>query len=71
MRALGKLFGLDAPDPSTARVLEIGCAGGSNLIPLAYALPDATFTGIDLSVRQIELAQERAQRAAGDCGYSP
>ncbi len=61
MRAIGRLFGLHAPDPATARVLEIGCAGGSNLLPLAYALPGATFTGIDLSARQIELAQQRAE----------
>lgn len=59
MRAIGRLFGLQAPEPTTARVLEIGCAGGSNLLPLAYALPGATFTGIDLSARQIELAASR------------
>lgn len=62
MRALGKLFGLDAPDPDSARILEIGCAGGSNLLPLAYSLPGATFTGIDLSARQIDLARERASK---------
>lgn len=62
MRAIGRLFGLRAPDPSTARVLELGCAGGSNLLPLAYALPDAQFVGIDLSPRQIDLARTRAAK---------
>jgi methyltransferase-like protein/SAM-dependent methyltransferase len=35
------------------RVLELGCAGGGNLIPMALGLPDSTFTGIDLSIRQV------------------
>ncbi len=62
MRAMGRLFGLDAPDPAHARVLELGCGGGSNIIPLAYGLPNAAFVGIDLSPRQIEIATERARQ---------
>ena len=38
------------------RVLEIGCAGGGNIVPMAYGLPDATFVGLDRSARQIERA---------------
>jgi methyltransferase-like protein/ubiquinone/menaquinone biosynthesis C-methylase UbiE len=34
-------------------VLELGCAAGGNLIPMAYALPQSQFVGIDLSQRQI------------------
>ncbi|HMO94541.1 MAG TPA: class I SAM-dependent methyltransferase [Tepidiformaceae bacterium] len=60
MAAMGRLFGMQAPDPRTARVLELGCGGGSNLLPMAYGLPDARFVGIDLSSRQIEIAQARA-----------
>jgi SAM-dependent methyltransferase len=54
LASLAALHGLDAPPIATARVLEIGCAGGGNLIPLALALPEATFVGIDLSSRQVE-----------------
>jgi methyltransferase-like protein/trans-aconitate methyltransferase len=43
------------PAPAaSARVLEIACAGGGNLIPMAYRLPRAGFLGVDLSARQIE-----------------
>ncbi len=31
------------------RVLELGCAGGGNLAPMAAAYPDSAFVGIDLS----------------------
>ena len=54
-----KLFGIEAADPATARVLEIGCASGGNIIPLAARMPHAHFLGIDLSPRQIELGQAR------------
>ncbi len=51
---IARLFGVDAPDYKQARVLELGCAGGGNLIPMAVNLPDSQFVGIDLSAKQIE-----------------
>jgi methyltransferase-like protein/2-polyprenyl-3-methyl-5-hydroxy-6-metoxy-1,4-benzoquinol methylase len=57
--AVARLFKLTAPDLSRARVLELGCAAGGNLIPLAARNPDAYFLGIDLSQRQIEEGQQR------------
>jgi cyclopropane fatty-acyl-phospholipid synthase-like methyltransferase/methyltransferase-like protein len=54
LAALAGLFSLETVPPGRARVLEIGCASGGNLIPLACRYPDARFTGIDLSPRQIE-----------------
>lgn len=62
--ALGRLFGLDAPAPSRARVLELGCASGGNLLPLAERAPEASFVGVDLSAGQIE-AGVALQRAIG------
>jgi len=53
LAALGLLFGLSPPEASQARVLELGCASGGNIIPLAHRYPGATFTGIDLSTRQV------------------
>lgn len=39
-----------SPAPVTrCRVLEVGCGDASNLIPMAYALPESRFTGIDLA----------------------
>ena len=61
--AIAQTFGLALPDVTTARVLEIGCAGGGNIIPLAAAFPDARFVGIDLSPVQIGQARERAAAA--------
>jgi methyltransferase-like protein/trans-aconitate methyltransferase len=60
MEAVGHLFGMRPPPVQTASVLELGCAGGGNLAPMAYALPEARFVGIDLSGRQIEMAREAA-----------
>lgn len=54
--------GLSAPDASRARVLEIGCASGGNLLPLAATMPDATFLGVDLSPKQIEAGEARRVR---------
>lgn len=50
---LGKLFNMDAPDYKTARVLELGCAGGGNLLPYALAFPQSECTGVDLSATEI------------------
>ncbi|MGE0196029.1 MAG: methyltransferase regulatory domain-containing protein, partial [Methylocystis sp.] len=57
--AIARIFKLKAGDLSRARVLELGCAAGGNLIPLAARHPDAYFLGIDLSQRQIDEGQQR------------
>src|SRR5574339_994634 len=55
---LGRMFGLNAPAPETARILELGCATGGNIIPLAYYLPNTRITGIELSTGQVAVAQD-------------
>ncbi|MEQ1669601.1 MAG: class I SAM-dependent methyltransferase [Hyphomicrobium sp.] len=62
LAAMARLFGLTPPDIATARVLELGCAAGGNLIPLAAAFPDAEFLGCDLSSVQIAEGQARIAR---------
>ncbi|MBX3413387.1 MAG: methyltransferase regulatory domain-containing protein [Pirellulales bacterium] len=57
LAAVAALHGLDPPEVRTCRVLELGCASGGNLLPLAAAFPDARFVGLDLSARQIEMGQ--------------
>lgn len=54
------LAGLTPVHPSRANVLEIGCASGHHLIPLALRWPEAWFTGIDRSPRLIAAAREAA-----------
>ena len=58
-----RFSGLDARDPSRAGILEIGCASGHNLLPLAARWPEARFTGIDFSKPAIEEARESARLA--------
>ena len=55
LASVARLFGLATPPVDRSRVLELGCASGANLIPMAVALPAATFLGIDLSQRQVEV----------------
>src|SRR3954451_2385372 len=50
---LARLPGVEAPALATCRVLELGCAGGGNLIPMALERPGAQFTGVDLSAVQV------------------
>ena len=84
LAALTELFGFTAPEASEARVLELGCASGGNIIPLAARYPRARFLGVDLSERHIEEGRKRI-RALGlanielqqadftklDCGSQP
>lgn len=51
--ALARMFGLAAAPLATARVLELGCASGGNIIPLAVRYPEATFVGVDLARTQV------------------
>ncbi len=59
LATLGRLFGLQPPSLDTCHVLELGCASGDNLIPMALGMPNARFIGIDLSGRQIEQGQRQ------------
>ncbi|MFO0744374.1 MAG: methyltransferase regulatory domain-containing protein [Myxococcota bacterium] len=61
--ALGTLFGLQCAPIHQARVLEIGCAAGGNLLSIAASLPGSTCVGIDLSGVQIAAAREHAAGA--------
>lgn len=58
LATLGHLFGLCPSELTYCRVLELGCAGGGNLIPMALAMPEAQFVGIDLSAVQVAQGQK-------------
>ena len=49
-----KLLGFITPNLENARVLEIGCSFGGNIIPFALENPKADIVGIDLSSVQVE-----------------
>lgn len=62
LATLATLFGLDPTPPGRCRVLELGCGAGGNLLPMAVALPDATFAGIDNASLPIARARALAER---------
>ena len=57
--AMAVLYGLTPAAVATAHILELGCASGGNLIPLAAQFPQAQFVGVDLAQRQIDDGQRR------------
>ncbi|RCS49410.1 methyltransferase domain-containing protein [Bremerella cremea] len=61
LASVGHLFGLKPTPIEKCRVLEIGCAAGGNLIPMAEALPGSEFLGVDLSKKQIESGQKNIE----------
>src|SRR5262245_44940061 len=58
LATVATLLGMRPAAADRCRVLELGCASGGNVVPLAYAYPTSTFLGIDLSTEQIRQGQE-------------
>ncbi len=54
LATIGALFGMQPAPSDACRVLELGCAEGSNLIPMAVRQPAGQYVGVDSSKRQIE-----------------
>lgn len=61
LSAVSALCARPAPPFARCRVLELGCARGANLLPMALDLPESEFVGVDLSEGQIAEARRRAQ----------
>lgn len=61
LATLAAVYGLPVPPVERCRLLELGCARGGNLLPMALELPDAAFVGVDLSERQVAQAREAAE----------
>ncbi len=57
LATVARLMGLQPAAVEGSRVLELGCAGGGNLVPMAAALPQARFVGVDLSPVQVAQGQ--------------
>jgi methyltransferase-like protein/2-polyprenyl-3-methyl-5-hydroxy-6-metoxy-1,4-benzoquinol methylase len=61
LATLATLFGMAPAPVDRCRVLELGCGDGANLIPMALALPESRFVGIDLAGRPIAQGKELAE----------
>ncbi|HEY7330715.1 MAG TPA: class I SAM-dependent methyltransferase [Gemmataceae bacterium] len=66
LAVLAAILGLEPPPIEQCRVLELGCAAGSNLIAMAEELPQSTFLGIDVAQTQID----EGQKAIDELGLS-
>lgn len=66
LAVIGTLFGLKPADVNHCQVLELGCGNGSNLVPMAWGLPNSKFVGIDLASRPIASGQQMI----GDLGMT-
>jgi methyltransferase-like protein/2-polyprenyl-3-methyl-5-hydroxy-6-metoxy-1,4-benzoquinol methylase len=62
MATIATLVGMKPAPVDRCRVLELGCAGGWNLIPMADTFPESAFVGIDNSARHIKGALESAEK---------
>jgi tRNA G46 methylase TrmB len=62
LAAIGTVFGMTVAPPDGCRLLELGCAQGGNIIPMALEHPEARFVGIDLSSRQIAEGRSVVER---------
>ncbi len=54
LATIATLLGMSPASVRRCRVLELGCASGGNLLPMAQSLPESHFVGVDSSARQIE-----------------
>lgn len=63
LAVVARLSGWEPPALEGARILELGCGRGGNLLPMAASLPGATLLGIDRSTRQIDEAARIAREA--------
>src|SRR6201999_3991623 len=54
------LHGLEPPDPLHARVLELGCGAGGNLLAMVAATPGIRAVGVELAQEPIELGRATA-----------
>ncbi len=57
LATIATLFGIEPPAVEKCRVLELGCASGGNLVPMAEQFPESDFLGIDASTVEVSQGQ--------------
>ncbi len=58
LATLAHLFQIQPVPITRCRVLELGCAAGGNIIPLAWHLPESEFVGIEMAPGQAKTGQQ-------------
>ncbi|MEK7990637.1 MAG: class I SAM-dependent methyltransferase [Thiotrichaceae bacterium] len=58
LASLSALHGLNPPAMKKARILELGCGDGTNIIAIAQSLPETECWGLDISEKQLAVAQQ-------------
>jgi methyltransferase-like protein/cyclopropane fatty-acyl-phospholipid synthase-like methyltransferase len=53
LSAIARIFGLQSPPADGARILELGCSMGGNLVAISQIHPGAQCVGLDFSSHQI------------------
>ena len=62
LAVVATMFGMNPASPARARVLDVGCGSGGNLLPMAALWPDGEYVGIDLASTAIDKAKATAGR---------
>ncbi len=62
MAFVAALFGVDAADPRTCDVLDLGCGDGGNLMSLASAYPGIRAVGFDPASRAVQRGRDVLER---------
>jgi len=61
--AVARAAGLAAAEPSSGRILDIGCASGHHILSLASRWPGARCEGLDASAKAVARARNLARQA--------
>lgn len=61
LEARARLLGLDPAPAATARVLELGCGDGTNLLAMRLAWPEAQLVGLDAAAAPIARGRARSR----------
>src|SRR6059058_3923953 len=64
LAVVATILGLTPPPVENCRVLELGCAAGGNIVPMAADLPGSRFLGIDHAPGPMEVGR-RAPEGLG------
>ena len=59
LSVIAKLSGIESCKASNAKILEIGCGNGNNLISIAYLYPKSHCLGVDISSKSITSGSEK------------
>ena len=62
LAVVAAIFGMKPVSPANARVLDVGCGAGGNLLPMATLWPAGEYVGIDLASMAIDKANAKAQQ---------